>query len=140
MKEYINVICTELDKYPMKSIAIRMGGEHSMQLFSRISDEHKGKIACFVDNSKSCLCSKYGLPIIDLDELENRGIQAIILSSYDYREMLRRESKKYPKNLDIIDIYSIFEKNGIYCTKNFYMDIKLKDEDYDVGFPFEEFE
>ena len=136
MKRYINIICSKLDKYPLKSVAIRMGGEHSMNLYARLSDEYKDKIACFIDGNKMCVCAKYGLPVISIDELEKGNIQAVILSSYDHRAMLRSEAEKYSKDIDVIDIYSVLEDNDILCTNNFYMNIKLKDEDYDVGFPF----
>ena len=138
MKEYINIICSKLDKYPQNSVAIRMGGEHSMNLYARLSDKYKDKIVCFIDSNKMCVCAKYGLPIIRIDELKKENIQAVILSSYDHRAMLRSEAEEYSKDIDVIDIYSVLEENDILCTDNFYMNINLKDEDYDVGFPFEE--
>ncbi|MBQ2982178.1 MAG: sulfatase-like hydrolase/transferase [Lachnospiraceae bacterium] len=139
-KRYMKIICKELDKYPTNSVAIRMGGDHSMNLYNLLNEEYKDKISCFIDNNKKCICKKYGKPIVTLDELPKGNIQAIILSSYDHLKTLRKEVKQYTENIDVIDIYVLLEKNGIYCTQNFYMDIKLKDEDYDVGFPFEDFE
>lgn len=140
MEEYMKIICAELDKFPERSIAIRMGGLHSAELYTRMSKEYKAKIMCFVDNDKMCKCAKFGIPIIALDELKKNNAQGVILSSYDNIEMLREEAREYSDDVEVIDIYKTFENNGIYCTKNFYMDIKMKDEDYDVGFPFEELE
>ena len=135
MEEYMNIIYKEMDKYPSQSIAIRMGGDHSVELYARMGKEYRKKIKCFIDNNEMCKCSKFGIPIIKLDELEMNSIQGVILSSYDYLEALREEIKQYDKGINVIDIYEAFEKNGICCTKNFYMDIKMAEEDYDVGFP-----
>lgn len=105
-----------------------------------MSEKYKAKIAYFIDDNKNCACKDCGIPVITLSELPKENICAIILSSYDYLNMLRRESKQYPKNIDVIDIYSVLEKNRIYCTKSFYMDIRLDDEDYDVFFSLDEVE
>lgn len=138
MEFYMTVICEELHKYSEKSVAIRMGGNHSAELYAKLPEEYKEKIVCFIDGNKKCVCEKYGLPILSLQEINDEHIQAIVLSSFEHLEELREEAKIYPGGMDIVDIYKALEKKGIYCNNNFYMDIKMRDEDYDVGFPFEE--
>ena len=125
-------------KYPARTIALRMGGDHSAELYSRLPDEYKEKIVCFIDNNKDCLCKKFGIPIMTLEEAQEKNIKAIVLSSFKHLDMLRKESITYSNNIFIIDIYKELQKNGICCNDNFYMDIQMRDEDYDVGFPFDE--
>lgn len=140
MEERVNIINLMLREYPDNSIAIRMGGVVSASLYYILSNENKRKIWGFIDNDKGCLCRGLSMPIIGTNEMENLqelGIKAVILSSYSHLDMLREESKSWNKDIDILDIYNAFEKNGIVCKANFYK-IMGTDEDYDVGFPFEE--
>lgn len=133
----ISIICEVLNKYPEKSVAIRMGGNHSRELYTNIPYEYKKKIGCFIDKDTNCQCGIYGLPVITLEQLNEINIKAVVLSSYNHREMLRKESRSYPKNIDVIDFYRVFERYGIVFNDNFYMDIKMPDELYE-GFPFED--
>lgn len=135
---YISIICEELDEYPNGSVAIRMGGDHSAELYTRLPDTYKKKIACFIDVNKNCVCERYGLPVMSLEQINDKHIKAIVLSSYKYIEMLREEAKMYANDIDVIDIYEALESNGIHCDDNFYMDVQMRNEDYDVGFPFDE--
>lgn len=114
------------------------GGAHSVVLYYILSEENKRKVWGFIDGSSTCQCSKLQLPIIppDYQELEAAGIKAVLLSSYASLEALREEAKTWPSNIDVLDIYDYFDKNGINCTKAFY-EVVGTDEDYDVGFPFD---
>lgn len=129
-----------LHRYPEKSIGIRMGGCHSERLYYLLAKDSRQKIYGFIDNSDECACSKYHLPIVRPDQtekLKNAGVKAILLSSYDRLEALREESEFWRQDFDILDIYEVFEQSGIPCEDNFYK-VKVSDEDYDVGFPFDE--
>lgn len=138
MNERIRMINLLLNRYPDNSIAIRMGGEHSMLLYYTLSEENKRKVWGFIDGSNTCSCSRLHLPIISPGtcELETVGIKAVLLSSYKSLNLLREESRTYPGNIDVLDIYDYFDKNGVECRKAFYEVIGTK-EDYNVGFPFD---
>lgn len=128
-----------LKDYPDRSVAIRMGGITSSELYYVLSEENKRKIWGFIDNDKECLCSGLYLPVIQQDGIadlyKNHGIKAIMLPSYSYYRMLRKEVGTWPANIDVLDIYDIFEKRGIGCREDFYK-LRGSDEDYNVGFPF----
>ena len=67
-----------------------------------------------------------------------KAVRAVALSSFDHLEDLRQEISDYPKTTDIIDIYRSLEAAGIRCRSNFYTeDSYIKDDVYDVGFPFD---
>ena len=42
-----------IEKYPDNSVAVRLGGEHSMEVFFWLSKENKKKIYCFIDNNSN---------------------------------------------------------------------------------------
>ena len=129
-----------MKKYPKGTIALRMGGNHSAELYNRLQDEYKEKIGFIIDSNKECICKKYGMPVLTLEEAANTKIKAIVLSSYNHLDMLRKETITYPNEIEIIDIYKELEEKGIYCKDTFYVDAQMKDEDYEVGFPFEDLE
>lgn len=126
--------------YSENSIGVRGGGYHSAVLYHILSEENRRKIWGFIDNNNKCICSRFHLPIVQTtqtNELKNVGVKAIVLSSYDWLDSFREESKTWSEDIDILDIYESFEKNGIVCKTNFYQALGT-DEDYNVGFPFEE--
>lgn len=136
----IGIINSILSGYPDDSVGIRMGGKHSLVLYSILSKENRKKIWGFIDNNKECLCSNLNLPIISSDQIQNfgqGGKKAVLLSSYDYRDVLKAESENYSNEIDVLDIYDFLEKEGIHCEYNFWV-VKGADEDYDVGYPFDE--
>lgn len=136
----VEMINDLLKNYTENSVGIRMGGEHSVALYYILSEENKKKVWGFIDGNRACLCSQYHLPVIgveDMKVLETIGIKAVLLSSYKNLDLLREESLKWPDNIDVLDIYAYFEKNGIKCKREFY-EVTGTDEDYDVGFPLEE--
>lgn len=136
--EIIDLINQLFHRYSKASVALRMGGAHSAELFHILADEERKKIAYIIDRNPDCRCRNFGIPIISLNEIKNKNIEAVVLSSFDYLDELRNEVSLYPKGIDIIDIYKILEKHGIYCNNNFYAVNYMTDEDYDVGFPFSE--
>ncbi len=123
--------------YSEESIALRMGGEHSLELFYVLSKENQKKLAYIIDNNPNCACRSLGLPVISPNDIEGKGIQAVVLSSFDHLERLRREISGYPKEVDVIDIYRSLEASKIICETNFYAETSyLTDDIYEVGFPF----
>lgn len=139
MNERVEIINQMLEPYSANSIAIRMGGRHSLVLYHILTEENKRRIWGIIDSNNRCICCKLNLPIISFDSLEQlreKGIKAVILSSYDHLETLRQETERLPDNIDILDIYKEFDRNTIRYEGNFYQ-IKGTDEDYAiVDFPF----
>ncbi len=139
MERRVEIMNQIIEKYPESSVAIRQGGYHSAMLYYVLSKENRKKIWGFIDNSKECRCKELQLPVVPLHQMGNfrQEIKAVILSSYIHQEELRKESASYPSNIQILDFYDEFERNGVKCEKDFWR-IKGMDEDYDVGFPFDE--
>ncbi len=138
--QYVAIISCMLEKYPDFSVGIRTGGYHSLKLYYLLSEKSRKKIWGFIDHNEECRCSIFHLPIVPVEhikELQTAGMKAILLSSYLNLEALRREAKTYPAEIDILDIYDCFEKNGLQCSNDFWF-VKGTDEDYDVGFPFDD--
>lgn len=127
--------------YSEQSIVLRMGGAHSAELFGILTTENKKKLLCIADANENCRCLSLGLSIVPVESIkEDSRVQAVVLSSFDHLEELRKEADNYPTSIDIIDIYKNLEEHGIHCDNNFYAVDYMIDEDYDVGFPFEELE
>lgn len=137
-KRVFELINQLLQKYPPYSIAFRMGGSHSMELFAILTTENKEKLAYIIDRNYNCGCQVLGLPIIPVEKMAEVDIKAVILSSFDHLEELRKEIPTYPEGIDILDIYELLENKGIHCDQNFYSVNYMMNEDYDVGFPIEE--
>lgn len=124
--------------YPEQSIALRMGGAHSLELFSILTDENQLKLAYIIDGNPDCKCRKLGIPVISPEEVLPREVKAVVLSSFDHLDELRKEIPVYWEESVIIDIYQFLKDCGICCDNNFYAVNYMTDEDYDVGFPVEE--
>lgn len=122
------------------SVAIRMGGVTSSVFYRVLSEENKKKIWGFIDHDKNCLCSRFQLPVAGTDELEylkKSGVKAIAIPSYNYLHIMRAEAGTWPEGIAVLDIYEHFETNQIECNEDFHT-VTGRDEDYDVGFPFDE--
>lgn len=138
MGRRVALINNMIERYPEKSVGIRLGGYHSAMVYYILSEENRKRIWGFIDNSEDCLCSKLHLPIMSSDRIERveeSGIKAILLSSYINLETLRGETQKWSKCIDILDMYACLEQNGMCCKNNFFA-IEGTDDDYNVGFPF----
>ena len=119
------------------SIAIRMGGEDGYSFYNYLDIENRKKIACIVDVNPNCLCRCIGLPIIStVDDLSD-DVKNVLFSTKQYLDVLRKEAEGYNKHIRVLDPYKYLLEHGIMCKK----DIAGYDlDDYDVGFPFQDFE
>lgn len=124
-----------LASYPVKSIAIRSGGFHTLNLLEFLNEESKRKISCIIDQSPECFCKDFGIDIISTDKPLPEGTKFILLSSKLFLENLRREAKELYPQYETIDIYDLFKKNGYDFHLDFFHGLP---SDYDVGFPFDE--
>lgn len=122
----------KLELYADRSIALRMGGEHSWQLYELLIEANKKKIGCVIDKNKQCMCAKLGMPIFEPGERLPSTMQAILLSSKIYLKELKEEAKNLYVDLEIIDMYQYWEQAGYPFIREFYFGM---DADYEVGFP-----
>lgn len=115
-------------------VYLRMGGKHTYELFSILTKANRAKICAIIDKNPKCYCASLGLDIIQ--SIPSNGI--IVLSSYEHLDDLIEESKTYA-GVKIVDIYSYLKNKGYTCRFPVYI-FEPNIEEYDVGFPFEDFE
>ncbi len=132
VNEVAKLINKKLAEYPNDSIALRMGGNHTYQIYTLLNECVKKKICGIIDKDKNCKCSSLGVPIVgDVQELFGKA-KTVILSSFLYLDELKEEAQKYYDFLEIIDIYEYMEKCGYEFNNVFWWG---KDSDWNVGFP-----
>lgn len=122
MPDRVRLINQMLEGYPDSSVAVRAGGGLSAELYFALSLENRRKIWGFIDRDGECLCGKFHLPVVSPDavsRLPESGVRAVLLSSWDYLEELRKEAAGYER-VDVLDIYECFDKNGLRCEGSFY--------------------
>lgn len=100
-------------------LAIRGGGIHTLQILMLLDEVQRKKIMYIIDRDKCCVAGKYGIKVITPDQLDEVDLDKIIISSYEHRTAWKNELKCF-QNEEVIDIYDVFEKQGLICTKEFY--------------------
>lgn len=108
--------------------AVRGGGTHTERLLMLLDGEVREQIKYVIDGNKECEASYLGVKIISLEELEEYGVESVIISSFKYRDNWRKELEGR-SGLHIVDIYGELEKAGIVCDREFY-EMKYMPEDF----------
>lgn len=121
--------------YPDKSLAIRSGGNHTLNLLLFLNGENKDKFSCIIDNNPKCFCKDFGIDIIDTEKPLPEGTKYILLSSKIYLDNLKKEANKLYPQYETIDIYDMLKQKGYDFHLDFFHGLK---SDYDVDFPFDE--
>jgi len=140
IRERVRLINELLADYPPNSVAVRTGGPHSAELYNALTRENRDKIWGFINLNIECVCKAFHHPVVLPDEvphLPEEGVKAVILSSWDHLEELKAEAADY-KNIDVLDIYALFDEKGLHCEGNFFEVTDLQPVDFDIGFPSEE--
>lgn len=128
--EFIN---EKLGAYADGSIALRMGGNHSWQLYGVLTENSKRKIGAVIDGNDGCMCRDLGIPVVGVEGiLRVDGIRAILLSSFIYLDELRAEARDIYREMEIIDIYDDWKQAGYPFQNDFWYGLET---DREVGFP-----
>lgn len=122
------------------SVALRMGGEHTLALYRMLSPGNREKIYCIIDRDEHCLASALGIPVYTLEHMDYSKVKYVIPSSFEYRGALIKEMESICHVIKVIDLYQYLEEQGIHMDRAIYKCESIPDECYDVGFPFEEIE
>lgn len=100
-----------------KNPAIWCFGKHTRMLMADFMNELK-KVQFIIDNNLKCENS--GFRIIDENKVVENNIDGIIISSYEYREEIKRVIlKKYPQ-IKYLDIYEELDKKGIFLCSGYF--------------------
>lgn len=67
------------------------------------------------------------IKVISQKEMKDYHIDFLLLSSYQYKDAWKEELSLF-SDIKIIDMYDIFEENGIYCNREFYYLAYEKDD------------
>ena len=135
-----NIINTLFDSLREGNVALRMGGENTVALYSILSMENRDKIVCCIDHNEECLAARVGIPVYSPDQINELNVKYIVLSSNRWLEELKEEAKKYRSGIEVVDLFGYLAEQGIYYEEHFglYSVPILSDECYDVGFPLSE--
>lgn len=117
-----------------KIIAVRGGGQHTVGLLTALG-QAAVRIRYIVDRDKeSCrrLVGREGLctEIITPEEMAERKIDTVLLSSLVYRKEMKEELNKTEQNYEVIDVYELLEAQGILPDRAFYVN-RVLPEDYE---------
>lgn len=114
-----------------KVIAIRGGGEHTVYMLGILgADMHRIRYIVDKDTSHSELFDGPGFrgKIITPSEMKSVKVDVIILSSFNYRDEMRKELEEGGKKYQIIDIYKELELRGIAWECAFYETMLTSEE------------
>jgi len=137
MPERKNEVIQEFfSQFDDDSAAFRIGGELAVSLWSLLSDENRKKIHCIIDQNKECYASVLGYPVYSLEEMDFSEIKYVVPSSYQYREMLKREIPLYGAGVEVVDLYEFLQKKGYTGLQTINGYEFPPHECYDVNFPF----
>ena len=64
-------------------------------------------------------CRKMGIKVISQEEMKDYHIDFLLLSSYQYKDVWKKELSSF-SNIKMIDMYDVFMENGIYYNREFF--------------------
>ncbi len=134
----IGAINRLFEKFEDESVALRMGGDHSVALYRMLSPDNRKKISCIIDRNRECLAGRLGYKVYTPKEMDYSKIKYVIPSSFEYKDVLEKEIKNICPNTIIVDVYEYLETQGVHMSKALFECEDIPDACYDVGFPFSE--
>lgn len=99
-------------------VAIYCNGGHTKMLMSDFAFELKG-VNCVIDNYVN-VSEESGFLVIKDEEMEQYGIDGVIISSYKFRNSIIESLKEKHPFIKYLDIYDEFNKEGIYLRSDYY--------------------
>jgi len=101
-----------------KNAAIYCNGGHTRMLMSDFMFELKS-VKYIVDNY-SQLSSDGGFRLIRDEELEDNEIDAVVISSFKFKDVIVEELKRKHPQIKYLNIYDKLAENGIHLQSNYY--------------------
>lgn len=117
-----------------KTIAIRGGGQHTIELLSVLGKD-AARIRYIIDIKKGMEFTKefrgpgLYLEVIAPNEIGEKKIDVVIVSSLRYRKEIKEELIQMRSKFQIIDIYEMLEEQEIFLDRGFY-ELRILPEDY----------
>ena len=127
-----------LRQYPRGSVLLRTGGDYALRVYGLLSPEVRSCIGGFIDVNLNCSGAELGLPVYAALADVPAATQAVLLAGRrTLMGRLREEAAAWEGQFAILDPYHFLAEHGIICRHG-VGDFEPADEDYDVGFPFDE--
>lgn len=113
---YIRKILNDFyDKH--ERVAIYCYGIHTQMLMADYVSELRNTV-CIIDNGVSDSDSEY--KIIKGCEIEDYDLDGIVVSSYKYREEIKKGLFVNHNNIDVLDIYDELARYGVFLENEFF--------------------
>lgn len=109
--------------------AVRGGGMHTEKLLTFLDDDVRERIGYVIDCNKECAASRFGVRIIPPEEIDEHGIECVVISSLKYREIWKKEFEGNER-LRVFDFYAAMEAAGIACDKEFFLTQDYQRQDF----------
>lgn len=101
-----------------KKVAVKGAGLHTKMLLKLMEGYFRPECICRRGSAADDVSFEY--PFVDESKLEEYGVDAIVVSSYKWRDDIRREMLNLPRRYEIFDIYDELAKKNIHLRKEFY--------------------
>ena len=113
----INKLVTRM---PVASTALYLGNGVSREAYLALSLENRKKIDCIIDKAANCACADLDVPVVSLENVTNRGIRNIVVSSRTLPVELKDFLINHGQTIHAFGLYGWFEVNGYHTKHNFY--------------------
>lgn len=111
--------------------ALRGGGYHTLNLLMPLKEQLRSKVKYIIDGDRDCAGGKMGIEVITLNEMLQKGVTTVLISSYHYLRAWEEELKAYD-GIRIINMYRILEEHGLPCEREACFE-EFIDEDFDLS-------
>lgn len=101
-----------------QNVAIWGAGKHTEMLMSDFIYEMKS--IQYVIDSNGAVNENIGYKMITPNMIAKKEIDGVIISTYRYKEEIKKQMKKYYPNIRYLDIYDVLEDNGIKLCSEYY--------------------
>lgn len=112
IRNILNKFC-----YSHNNVAIWCNGEHTRMLMTDYMDELRN-INMIIDNQLNGYGD--GFNVIKESEIRDNRIEGIIISSYRYKDEIKKNLEKNFKDIPYLDIYDELQKKGICLEAEYY--------------------
>lgn len=112
IRNILNKFC-----YSHNNVAIWCNGEHTRMLMTDYMDELRN-INIIIDNQLNGYGD--GFNVIKESEIRDNRIEGIIISSYRYKDEIKKNLEKNFKDIPYLDIYDELQKKGICLEAEYY--------------------
>ena len=98
-------------------VAIKGAGMHTIHILKLVGD--RIDIKCIMAKN-AATDYEWPYPVIEDKEITNYDVDTIVISSYKFRDSMKRDLQKFSNQYTIIDIYDCLDEQGIHLEDEFF--------------------